>query len=68
MSHQGEGSGRTPSTLMSVHRRRGVPPCRALVIRVIPWLSSEARSAPAPLPSPRKKVSRSTAVWRFNLS
>src|SRR4249920_1342882 len=44
------------------------PPSRALRIRGIPWLSSEAASLPAPLPHPCRKVSRSNAVWRFNMS
>src|SRR5712691_7135797 len=40
--------------------------CRALRIRCIPWLSSEALSSPAPLPHPRRHVSTSQAVWRLN--
>src|SRR6266446_3557422 len=47
---------------------QGFPPSRALRIRGIPWLSSEAASFPAPLPHPCRKVSRSNAVWRLNMS
>ena len=43
-------------------------PERAWWIRCIPWLSSEAWSSPAPLPEPCRKVSRSNAVWRCNMS
>ena len=40
---------------------------RALGLRCIPGLSSEASGAPTPLPHPREKVSRSNAVWRFSM-
>ena len=42
-------------------------PYRALMIRFIPWLSSEALSSPTPLPHPCRNVCRSKAVWRFNM-
>ena len=43
-------------------------PERAGRSQVIPWLSSEALRAPAPLPYPCRHVCRSNAVWRCNLS
>src|SRR5713101_4863995 len=42
--------------------------CRALRIRFIPWLSSEALSSPTPLPYACRNWFRSKAVWRFNMS
>jgi hypothetical protein len=56
---------------LDAHARSQTPwrtPCRALGLRVIPWLSSEASGSPTPLPHPRKKGSRANAVWRFSMS
>jgi hypothetical protein len=53
------------------HGRAATPwltPERAVWIRGIPWLSSAAWSAPAPLPEPWRKGSSAHAVWRCTMS